>query len=187
MWLPTASEGWGKVMFSVCPHREEGEGYPKVPPPPHSQVRTGGVPQGTYPPAKVPTPQPGQDGGGYPKVPTPQPNQDGAYSKVPTPLAKVPNPPPPPPRIGQHMEYLIRCGRYASYVHAGGLSCLSKHYIMARHQHSFCQDVIFIYLFSFMLSAKRFYNINTGSYLIVHEPEKSTFKKRSSHHTEINR
>ena len=29
----------------------------------------------------------------------------------------------PPPRIGRQMEYLIRRGRYASCVHAGGLSC----------------------------------------------------------------
>ena len=36
---------------------------------------------------------------------------------------------PPPPRIGlQMMEYLIRCGRYASCVHAGGLSCCLFHY-----------------------------------------------------------
>ena len=67
--LPTASEGWGKVMFSVCSHLMGG-GYPprgeEVPPPPS---------QGRY-----------------------------------------------PPRIGQGMEYLIRCSRYASCVHAGGLS-----------------------------------------------------------------
>ena len=31
--------------------------------------------------------------------------------------------PPIPPRIWHHMEYLIRCGRYASCVHAGGLFC----------------------------------------------------------------
>ena len=30
------------------------------------------------------------------------------------------------PGIGQQMEYLIRCGRYASCVHAGGLSCLCR-------------------------------------------------------------
>ena len=89
-------------------------------------------------PSKVPTPLPGPNGGGegYPKVPTPTPcPRYLPPSKVPTP-SKVPMgrryprylPPvqgtyPPPPRIGQHMEYLIRCGRYASCVHAGGLSC----------------------------------------------------------------
>ena len=30
----------------------------------------------------------------------------------------------PPPGTGQHMEYLTSDDRYASYVHAGGLSCL---------------------------------------------------------------
>ena len=33
---------------------------------------------------------------------------------------------PPPPGTGQQMEYLIRRGRYASCVHAGGLSCLKE-------------------------------------------------------------
>ena len=69
MFLPTASEVWGKVMFSVF---SQGGGYP-------SQVHIGGA---GYP--KVPTPLPssqgryppwpGQDGGReYPKVPTPWP------------------------------------------------------------------------------------------------------------------
>ena len=60
----------------------EGEGYPKVPTPwprnlPPSQVRRGGgVSQGIYPLAKVPTTWPGQ-GEEYPKVPTPtQPDPD---------------------------------------------------------------------------------------------------------------
>ena len=89
-FLPTVSEGWGKVMFSVCSHRGWG-GTPvrsrwgrKVPPPP-SQVRMGG--------AKVRTPPP--------------PTKVGI-----------------PPGIGQHMEYLIFCGRYPSCVHVGGLSCV---------------------------------------------------------------
>ena len=53
---------------------------------------------------------------------------------IPHPMAKIDTSqpgyvsPPPPARvgttqIGQHMEYLIRCGRYASCVHAEGLSC----------------------------------------------------------------
>ena len=33
-----------------------------------------------------------------------------------------------PPRIGQQMQYLICGGRYASCVHAGGLSCFSVLY-----------------------------------------------------------
>ena len=39
-----------------------------------------------------------------------------------------------PPGIGQQMEYLIRCGRYASCVHAGGLSCSElfwEHFLIA--------------------------------------------------------
>ena len=30
---------------------------------------------------------------------------------------------PPPPETDQHSEHLLRAGRYASCVHAGGLSC----------------------------------------------------------------
>ena len=55
---------------------------------------------------KVPTPRPGQDGGGgYPKVPTPQPGRGGGgYPKVgTTPPAKD----------------LLHGGQYASCVHAG--------------------------------------------------------------------
>ena len=33
----------------------------------------------------------------------------------------------PPPGTGQQMQYLIRRGRYASCVHAGGLSCICIH------------------------------------------------------------
>ena len=33
---------------------------------------------------------------------------------------------PPPSRTDQHSEHLLRDGRYASCVHAGGLSCLSR-------------------------------------------------------------
>ena len=122
----------GKVIISVCsqggqgvgtPSRSGwGEGYPSVPTPwprylPPVQVKTGrgqGVPQGTYPMAKVPTPLSRSGwGGGYPKVTSP--------------LAKVPTLGPrylPLPRIGQHMEYLKRRGRYDSCVHAGGLFVL---------------------------------------------------------------
>ena len=82
--LPTASEGWGKVMFLVCP---QGVGVPKVPTPlakvpnPPSPAKSGWgrgylkVPtprQGTYPPIQVRM-------GGYPKELTPPP------TKVPTP------------------------------------------------------------------------------------------------------
>ena len=76
---------------------------------PPSQVTTvGRGTQNTYAPAKVSIPPPDQvRGEGYPKVPT-------------LPQAKVGT---PSPRIGQHMEYLIHCGQYASCIHAGELSC----------------------------------------------------------------
>ena len=76
----------------------------KVPTP--NQVQTGVTPRYLSPP-----PQPGPDGGGIPQgTYPPSPSQD-TYS--------------PSPRIGQHMENLIRHSRYASSVHAAGLSCIS--------------------------------------------------------------
>ena len=67
-------------------------------------------------------------GRGYPKVPIPQPRylppsqvQMGGGG---TPrYLPPPGPGTYPPGMGQHMEYLIRCGRYASCLHAGELSC----------------------------------------------------------------
>ena len=121
--------GGGKVMFSVCSQGGGGDipqgtyptGQSTYTP---SHVRMG-VSQGTYPLAKVPTPPParsGQEGWGtlrylppWPRyLPPTWPGQDGrrGYPKVPT-----------SPRIGQHMKYLISCGRYTSCVHTGGLSC----------------------------------------------------------------
>ena len=85
----------------------------------------GGVPQPGghllgYPP------QPGRDGrtparGCLPGVPPP--NQVG--TGVPQPGGCPPGVP-PLPGTGLHMEYLISGGRYASCVHAGGLSCFLK-------------------------------------------------------------
>ena len=70
----------------------------------------GGVPQSTYPPAKVPTPpaRSGWEGGGTPRYlphdqgtyPPPRPGQDGrGYPKVPTPIHGT-YPPSPPPGQG---------------------------------------------------------------------------------------
>ena len=104
-------------MFSVCP----GEGG--VPParsrqgvtrvPPLGQVRTGRYPCR----AEVPGYPlgPGQDRG----TPT------GGTWVLPGPGQGVPGY--PPPGTGQHMEYLISGGQYASCVHAGGLSCFMLH------------------------------------------------------------
>ena len=48
----------------------------------------------------------------------------------------------PLPRIGQQMEYLIRGGRYASCVHAGGLSCLFMLFKAALQLHCKVNSVI---------------------------------------------
>ena len=95
----------GKVIFSVCSHLEGGGGGTPA------RSRCGVTPamsrlEGTPVRFRWGVLQPGQDGG-YPLsrdgVP---PNQDGV-----------------PPGIGQQIEYLIRGGRCAFCVHAGGLSC----------------------------------------------------------------
>ena len=95
-------------MFSVCPHLWGGGG---------------GVPR------------PGPAGGGGIAARssrgvlmlgstwgTPQPGQDKGVSQ----LGGTPSGAPSLPRTGQHMEYLICHGWYASSVHAGGLSCFLK-------------------------------------------------------------
>ena len=122
--LPPASEGWRKVMFSLCPPLRGGggggEGVPssswregEVPP---SQVQAGGVP-----PSQVGGVLPSEAGG----VPTSQagggvlpsrvgggvlPSQGGTQGGGGYPLPE------------QHNMYLLRGGRYAFCVHAGGLS-----------------------------------------------------------------
>ena len=58
-------------------------------------------------------PRPGLDGGGVPRVP-PQPGLDGGG--VPPHHDWMGYPP-------HHSEHWLRGGRYASCVHAGGLSC----------------------------------------------------------------
>ena len=109
-WVPQPGPDWGGV-----PWPGPDGGVPQVRYPP-DRSGWGGVPRPGpdrgYP--KVGTPLPGQDGGGYPNIGTPQ----GRY--------------PPPPEIGPHMEYLIRCGQYASCVHAGGLSCLLNGFLFPR-------------------------------------------------------
>ena len=90
---------------SVCPWGEEGiprylPHCPRYLPPIQVRMGEGGTPRYLPPHTGYLPTHPGQDGG------VPQ----GTY---------------PPPGTGQHMKYFIRCGRYASCVHAGGLSCLS--------------------------------------------------------------
>ena len=125
--LPPASEGWGKVLFSICqstprpggggvvPHPSwQGEGTPVL-----SQAR--GTPSGWW---GIPHPiwlmghvLPVGTGWGYP-------NPDLAWG---SPLSSTgwdtPPPLPPPPHL-QRGEHLLRGGQYASgVVHAGGFSC----------------------------------------------------------------
>ena len=119
-FLPPASEGWRKVMFSLCPPFRGG-GTP-------SQVWVGGG----YPISGlgrgVPHPR-SRWGGGYP---IPGSGRGGTPSQVY--VGGVPPPdlgwgippdlgPGTPPKPDQHSEHLLRGGRYASCVHAGGLSC----------------------------------------------------------------
>ena len=96
------------------------------------QVQMGGTPArsrqgGTPTRSRWAVPQPGPDrGGGYPTrfrwgVPQPGVSPVQRWST-----------PPPPPRIRQQMEYLGCGGRYASCVHAGGLSCFSFIFAAAR-------------------------------------------------------
>ena len=108
--LPTVSEGWGNVMFSVC---SQGEGVPTpqpryLPPHPGQDRGEGGTPRYLFPPAKVPTPRPSRSGQGGKEVPQgtyPPPPRQGSYPHpghdggggIPRylpPPAKVPNPPP---------------------------------------------------------------------------------------------
>ena len=86
-------------------------GYP-------GQVPPGGVPGSGTPPGGYLDPPGGYPGqvppGGVPGPPTGVPGSGG-----------VPRPPPGGgTRVGQQKEYSLHGGRYASCVHAGGLSCL---------------------------------------------------------------
>ena len=74
-----------------------------------------------------------RSGWGYPRmeyapVPgwgTPQPGEDGGTRGCSTPHPRMRYPPGwGTLRLGQQREYLLCRGRYASCVHAGGLSCL---------------------------------------------------------------
>ena len=99
-------------MFSVCPHLG---GYP-------SQVQTGGVPQpsphGGYPGQVQMGGTPARSDGGAPARSDgwgiPQPGLIGGGGVPQSGVSRG---------TGEHMEYLISGDRYASCVHAGGLSC----------------------------------------------------------------
>ena len=134
LFLPPASEGWGKVLFSVClstsgggvPHPRSGRGGYPIP-----GLGGGGVlhprsGQGTPPDLGWGTPPgpgmrtrdgvPPRPGMGYP------PGPGMGYPPRPG-MGYLPGPGMgTPPDLG-HSEHLLFGGRYASCVHAGGLSC----------------------------------------------------------------
>ena len=109
-FLPPAYGVRGKVLFlqvSVCPHFGGGRGTPS-----QVQVGGGGVPHprsrwGTQSSRGYPILGPG--GGGVPRGTSPVQDWIGY--------------PPPNQETEQHNEHLLCGGRYASCVHAGGLSC----------------------------------------------------------------
>ena len=78
-------------------------------------------------------------GGTQVRYPPPGPGQDGGYPSWGVPRSGVTPPAGYPPwpgqdggggtQLGQHREYLLHGARYASCVHAGGLSCLSSHLV----------------------------------------------------------
>ena len=92
-------------MFSVCSHLGGGEPishnalqhYPEC----HGAA-------GGYPGGGGSTLAGGYPGGGYPAWGGTLPGGGGT-------------------QVGQHREYLLHGGRYASCVHAGGLSCIICH------------------------------------------------------------
>ena len=110
--------------------RQRGGGGTRTPPPPGGypgQVPPRGGTQVRYPPwggTQVRYPP-----GGYPSQ---VPPRGGTWVRNPPP-GGVPKSGTPPPggggtRVGQQKEYSLHGGRYASCVHAGGLSCIMSEY-----------------------------------------------------------
>ena len=145
--------GGGGVRSGTPPGGVPGppRGVPRSRYPPRGVPRSGypprgvpgsGTPPGGYPGPGTPRggtqtpggyPGPGTPPGGYPGLGTP----GGTWPGYP-PRGGVPGPPrggtqvQVPPRggtrVGQQKEYSLHGGRYASCVHAGGLSCLIYFY-----------------------------------------------------------
>ena len=130
---PIPRSGWGRQVphprsrWGGVPHPRSGEGEP-IPRSeqgrgiPHSRSRWEGTPSQVWIGG---TPFPGQDGGvphprsgwGRGTLGYPFPNQDWMWYSL------CQGYPPPIQETEQHSEHLLRGGRYASCVHAGGLSC----------------------------------------------------------------
>ena len=117
----TLSQVWMRV-----PHPGSGQEVP------HPKSRGGGIPSqvwtqgGTPSKIRMGVPPSVETGWGC----TPHPGLDGDTPSVETGWGYPPTPsksgwgtPPPRQETDQHREHLLRGGRYASCVHAGGLSC----------------------------------------------------------------
>ena len=112
---PRARSGWGVPQPGGLP--------PEVPP----AGSVWGIPKPgdtclEYPPARSVWGYPSQ---GVPVRGTPQPGQYRGYPAGGAHLGYTPS----QVRTVQHMVYLISGGRYASCIHAGGLSCASYNFL----------------------------------------------------------
>ena len=131
-----------------------------LPGPARGGTLAGGYPDGGYPGQGVPWP------GGYPDWGVPRP---GGYPGRGGTLAGGGG-----TQLGQHREYLLHGGQYASCVHAGGLSCylcISQVHFLRHYQavtihpihlsilsHSLTWEYFFLNLMYFTLPVKQFVN-----------------------------
>ena len=137
-YRPLPKDGKGTVFTGVC-LSTPGQDRTRLPP---SQDRTGVPP----PPARTGQgyPPPGQDRTGV------YLGQDRTWVN-PLPGTGVP---PPPPETKQHSEHLLRNGRYASCVHAGGLSCLRSFHVIS----CFYAIAMFVHFFLITVCNSSFHN-----------------------------
>ena len=98
------------------PECHEAGGYPDPPPPPGGYRGPGTPPRGGTEVREHPPPP-----GGGTEVRVPPRGGGGTEVRVPPPGGGV-------TRVGQQKQYSLHGGRYASCVHAGGLSCLDWFY-----------------------------------------------------------
>ena len=119
----STTEGYGltRVCPSICLFTPRG-----VPGQVQVQAGQGGTLMGGYLPPRSRWGVPGQVPMGV--LPLPGPDWGGTLTRVPPSPAGYPHPPGQVQmgggtRVGQQKEYLLHGGRYASCVHAEGLSC----------------------------------------------------------------
>ena len=137
LFLPHASEGWGRYCFHRClsVHRGVPHIYPIISPSyntPTGPLSFPGVPQSQlrHPHPRTGWGTPAWPGPGLDGVTPPPPSQDRDGVSL--------------PLLGQHSMYLLRRGRYASCVHARGLSCRS---FFTQDQNHLKQILFFLSLF----------------------------------------